>query len=219
MSRATLTINSRNYGAWSLRGWLMCRLAGLDFDEEVVDSEDPDARDELLLLSPSFLVPRLEHDGVRVWDTLAIAEYLAETLPRSGLLPEDRVERARCRSVSAEMHAGFAHLRSALPMNVKARFPGFKVFSGAQPDIDRILAIWRECLDAGEGPFLFGGSPGMADAMYAPVCTRFVTYCVELDDRSQAYVDTVMAMPEMVEWVAAAEAEPDALAGEFDVEF
>ena len=162
MSHATLTINSRNYGAWSLRGWLMCRFAGLDFDVRVVDSEDPDSRAELLLLSPSVLVPCLESDGVRVWDTLAIGEYLWETLPESPLLPPDPVDRARCRSVSAEMHAGFSNLRAALPMNIKARYEGFKVFSGARADVDRIIAIWRECLAGSGGPLLFGTTPTMA---------------------------------------------------------
>jgi len=131
MTTATLTINSRNYGAWSLRGWLLCRLSGLDFVERVVESSDAASRAELLLLSPSFLVPRLDHDGVSVWDTLAIGEYLCELLPASGLLPADPVQRARCRSVCGEMHAGFASLRAALPMNLRARYTGFPVWSKA----------------------------------------------------------------------------------------
>ena len=218
MSQATLTINSRNYGSWSLRGWLLCRLAGLDFAERVVTSRDPAALAELLLLSPSFLVPRLEHDGVSVWDTLAIAEYLNELLPRSTLLPDDPTQRARCRSVCGEMHAGFSQLRAALPMNIRARHRDFKIFSGAQADIDRIVAVWRDCLASSGGPFLFGAAPTMADAMYAPVCTRFVTYDVELPADCRTYVDTVMTLPEMVEWVAAAIDEPEDLE-ELDVEF
>jgi glutathione S-transferase len=218
VSSATLTINSRNYGAWSLRGWLMCRIAGLDFVERVVDPDDPDSRAELLLLSPSMLVPRLEHDGVTVWDTLAIGEYLWEILPGSRLLPAARAERALCRSVSAEMHAGFSHLRSALPMNIKARHRSLPVFSGAQADIDRIMTIWEDCLGASGGPYLFGSVPTMADAMYAPVCTRFVTYGVELPERCQGYCDAIMALPDMVEWVRAAMDEPDSLE-ELNVEF
>jgi glutathione S-transferase len=194
----------------------MCKLAGLDFDVKVVATDD--ARAELLLLSPSFLVPRLEHDGLVVWDILAIGEYLAEIRPEAGLLPADRGDRAKCRSVSGEMHAGFAHLRAALPMNIKARHPGFKTFSGAQADIDRILTIFNHRLTGSGGPFLFGASPTMADAMFAPVCTRFVTYDVDLPDDAQGYVDTIMGLPEMREWVAAAEAEPDAVE-ELDVEF
>jgi glutathione S-transferase len=220
MSRATLAINRYNYGAWSLRGWLMCRFAGLQFTLQELDADDPGARAELLLLSPSFLVPRLEIDGTEVWDTMAIGEYLWEVSPESGLLPRDALERARCRSVCGEMHAGFAHLRAALPMNIKARYGEFKVFSEAQADIDRIVAIWHDCLQVSGGPFLFGPAPGMADAMYAPVCTRFETYVVELPADCAAYVRTVMNLPEMAEWIAAALSEPDALEElDLDMEF
>ena len=217
MAQATLTISSKNYSSWSLRGWLLCRLAGLEFDEQVLSVDDPSARAELLLLSPSFLVPCLIHDGVKVWDTLAIAEYLSELLPDCGLLPTDRADRALCRAISGEMHSGFANLRSALPMNLKARHPGFKIWAGAQADIDRVTAIWRECLVRHEGPFLFG-KPTMADAMYAPVCTRFRTYDVRLDKVSAAYCETILAMPELVEWYAAARNEPYEVE-ELDVEF
>jgi len=218
MSSATLTINSRNYGAWSLRGWLMCRFAGLDFDVEEADANDPSQRDELLLMSPSFLVPCLTIDGLEIWDTLAIGEYLAERFPDVGLLPSDPATRALCRSVSGEMHSGFAALRSAMPMNVKARYEEFKVFSGAQADIDRIFAVWARCLGNQPGPFLFGERPTMADAMFAPVCSRLTTYNVELDPLSQAYVATVLSLPEMAEWVDAARAEPDEII-ELDAEF
>ena len=172
MAKATLSISSKNYSSWCLRGWLLCKLAGLEFDEEVVSLDDPGARAELLLLSPSFLVPCLTDDGVKVWDTLAIAEYLAEAKPDAGLLPADRAARAHCRAICGEMHSGFYNLRSALPMNLKAHHPGFKVWAGAQADIDRVMAIWRECLSTYGGPYLFGKLT-MADAMYAPVCTRF----------------------------------------------
>lgn len=218
MSSATLTINSRNYGAWSLRGWLMCRFSGLDFVVEETDANDPSQRDELLLMSPSFLVPCLLVDGFEIWDTLAIAEYLAERFPDAGLLPTDLAARALCRSVSGEMHSGFAALRSAMPMNVKARFQEFKVFSGAQADIDRICAVWARCLGSQPGPFLFGERPTIADAMYAPVCSRLMTYGVELDPTSRAYVSAVLGLPEMVEWVEAARAEPDEII-ELDAEF
>jgi glutathione S-transferase len=218
VSVATLTINSRNYGAWSLRGWLLCRMAGLEFRETVLSADDASSRSELLLLSPSFLVPRLEHDSVTIWDTLAIGEYLCELLPEAGLLPADPVARARCRSICGEMHSGFSNLRSALPMNIKARHPKFKVWSGAQADIDRILTIWGDCLEASGGPFLFGARTTMADAMYAPVCTRFVTYDVALDARSTAYRDAVLGLPDMAEWHDAALAEADEV-DELDVEF
>jgi glutathione S-transferase len=217
MARAKLTISSKNYSSWSLRGWLLCRMAGLEFDEEPVDLTDADARQELLLLSPSVLVPRLTHEGVSVWDTLAIAEYLNEIAPEAGLLPEDRAARAHCRSVSGEIHSGFYNLRSALPMNLRARHERFKIFSGARPDVERIRAIWSECLDAYGGPFLFG-APTTADAMYAPVCTRFRTYAVELDPALQAYCETIIAWPLMREWTEAALAEPEEIA-ELEVEF
>jgi glutathione S-transferase len=221
MVKATLTIASKNYGSWSLRGWLLCKFAGLDFDERPIDSHDPSVRAELLLLSPSFLVPCLTHDGNTIWDTLAIAEYLNEIMPKAALMPKARGERARCRSIAGEMHSGFANLRSALPMNLKARFPGFKVWAGAQADIDRIIAIWRACLDGSKGPFLFGKSPCMADAMFAPVCARFWTYDVKLDAACAAYRDAVMALPAMREWINAAKAEPDEFdeLDELDVEF
>jgi glutathione S-transferase len=218
MADATLTINSRNYGAWSLRGWLLCKMSGLDVEEHELDNDDPDTRAELLLLSSSFLVPKLVHDGVTVWDTMAIGEYLNEVRPDAGLLPEDRVARAHCRAVCGEIHSGFVNLRSALPMNLKARHRDFKVWSGAQADVDRIVAIWGECLDAYGGPFLFGARPTMADAMYAPVCARFRTYDVQLDERSAEYCDAIMNLPAMREWIAAAEREPDELE-ELDVEF
>ncbi len=218
MAAATLTIASKNYGSWSLRGWLLCRMAGLDFEERTLPADDPDTRAELLLLSPSFLVPRLEHNGVAVWDTLAIAEYLAEIKPKAGLFPADAKARAHCRSVSGEMHSGFVNLRSAMPMNIKARYPGNKVFAGARGDIERITAIWRECLELHGGPFLFGAGPTVADAMYAPVTTRFATYDVHLDRLSDGYCRTVAAWPLMKEWVAAAVEEPDEFE-ELDVEF
>lgn len=218
MAGATLTIASKNYGSWSLRGWLLCKIAGIDFEEHVVSADDPSARAELLLLSPSFLVPSLESGGVKVWDTLAIAEYLNETRPDAGLLPKDPAARAHCRAVSGEMHSGFSNLRSALPMNVKASYPGFKVWAGAQADIDRITEIWRDCIARYGGPYLFGKSLTLADAMYAPVCSRFTTYNVKLDDVSATYCKAIMAAPFMQEWIAAAKQEPDELE-ELDVEF
>jgi glutathione S-transferase len=218
MSKALLTIASKNYGSWSLRGWLLCKMAGLEFDEEHVNSDDPSTRAELLLLSPSFLVPRLTIEHLRVWDTLAIAEYLHERSPEAGLLPADPAQRAHCRSICGEMHSGFSNMRSALPMNIKAHYPGFKAWAGARGDIERVTTIWRDCIAEHKGPYLFGTKPCVADAMYAPVCTRFVTYDAALDPVSKAYCKTVMAMPLMQEWIEAAKLEPDELE-ELDVEF
>ena len=154
---------------------------------------------------------------MKVWDTLAIAEYLAEIAPKAPLLPEDRAARAHCRAVSGEMHSGFHNLRSALPMNLKAHFPGFSVWSGAQGDVDRVTAIWRECLETYGGPYLFG-ELSLADAMYAPVCTRFHTYDVKLDEACSDYRDTILDWAPLQEWTAAAKLEPDELE-ELDVEF
>jgi glutathione S-transferase len=218
MAKATLTITSKNYGAWSLRGWLLCKFAGLDFDEVVLENAHPSARAELLLLAPSFRVPCLLCDDIEVWDTLAIGEFLAETYPESGLLPTDPAARAHCRSVSGEMHSGFTNLRSALPMNLRAKHEDFKVWSGIEADIDRIADIWRECLDRYGGPFLFGSAPSMADAMFAPVCCRFRTYGIRLDDTLQPYCDRMLALPAMQDWIAAAQQEPDAIE-ELDAEF
>lgn len=218
MAKPVLTISSKNYGAWSLRGWLMCRLAGLDFSEKVIPPDDPAMKAEMLLLSASMLVPSLQHGRIKVWDTLAIGEYLHEIKPKAGLLPADAEARAICRAICGEMHSGFSSLRSSLPMNIKARFPNFKIWSRAQTDIDRVVAIWRECLQAHGGPYLFGKQPCMADAMYAPVVTRFITYDVTLDAACAGYCKRIMELPAMQEWIKAAKQEPDEI-DELDAEF
>jgi len=218
MAKATLLISSKNYSSWSLRGWLLAKWAGLDFDEEIASSDDPSVRAELLLQSSSILVPTLIHNGVSIWDSVAIGEYLNEKFPKAGLLPKDPVARAHCRSVCGEMHSGFAALRSALPVNLRSVKPGFKVWSAAQADIDRIVKIWRECFERWKGPFLFGDAPNMADAMYAPVCTRFRTYDVKLDPRCAAYCERILSLPTMVEWIEAAKLEPEEMP-ELDAEF
>ena len=218
MPKAVLTITSKNYGAWALRGWLMARLAGLDFTEQVIAPDDPAMKAEMLLLSSTMRVPALKHDGVEIWDTLAIGEYLHEIKPEAKLLPDDIKARAHCRAICGEMHSGFASLRSALPMNLKARYENFKVWSRAQADIDHILSIWQDCFKRHGGPFLFGPQPGMADAMYAPVVTRLLTYDVKLDKGMQGYCRRIMALPAMREWVAAALEEPTEIE-ELEAEF
>lgn len=215
---ATLTISSKNYSSWSLRGWLLARFAKLEFDEINIAHDDVAARKELLLLSPSILVPCLRHEGVTVWDTLAIAEYLHEIKPKAGLLPADRGARAHCRAVSGEMHSGFSNMRAALPMNLKGDSPGFKIWDRAQADIDRVLEIWRDCLTQYGGPYLFGARRTLADAMYAPVATRFKTYHVPLDEVCAAYAARILAMPEMQAWAECALAEPEEI-DELDMEF
>jgi glutathione S-transferase len=216
--KTTLTLSSKNYSSWSLRGWLMVKMSGIPFSEVTVASDSADNRAELLLLSPSILVPMLTHENVKVWDTLAIGEYLNEVAPKAQLLPSNAVQRAHCRAISGEMHSGFSALRSSLPMNVKAKFKNFKVWSKAQLDIDRITSIWIDCLTQYKGPFLFGKKPTLADCMFAPVVTRFRTYGIALDPVCEAYCRKILSMPEMKEWIAAATAEPDDIE-ELEVEF
>jgi glutathione S-transferase len=218
MAGARLTISSRNYSSWSLRAWLFCQMAGLEVEVVSAPIDDPTNRAELLLLSPTVLTPRLDHDGASVWDTIAIAEYLDEMFPKAELLPTERVKRAHCRSVVGEMHAGFYNLRSALPMNLRARYPGFRVFTGARGDIRRVLTIWTECFEQYRGRFLFGDQPTLADAMYAPVCTRFVTYDIALEGKAAEYRDRIMAWAPMQEWIEASKAEPMEIE-ELDIEF
>ncbi len=206
---AVLTISSRNYSSWSLRGWLLLRWSGLAFRAERISTDDAVVRAELLQKSSSNRIPSLNHDGIACWGVLAIAEYLHERVPAAGLLPEDPTARALCRSVSSEMQGGFTVLRAGLPVNLHAFRPNFPLWSGVRADITRITEIWQECLALHGGPFMFGPRLCLADAMFAPVCTRFVTYDVDLDPVCKAYRDRIMALPEMREWVAEAKQEPE----------
>jgi glutathione S-transferase len=218
MAEATLLISSKNYSSWSLRGYLLAKLSGIDFVEERVAADDPRAREELLMRTSSILVPCLIHGNISVWDTIAIAEYLNELYPQSGMLPSEPHARARCRSISGEMHSGFAALRSSLPMNLRFHKPGFTVWSSAQADIDRITSIWRDCLATWKGPFLFGKEPTIADAMYAPVVTRFLSYDVAVGPVCQDYCATIMQWPPMVAWVEDSHGEPQEII-ELDLDF
>ncbi len=218
MAGTTLIISSRNYSSWSLRGYLLVKLSGLPFTEQAMDPSDPAAREELLLRASSIRIPCLIHEDFPVWDTLAIAEFLNEIRPEAGMFPADRHARARARSIAGEMHSGFHALRSSLPMNLRAHKPGFAVWSGAQADIDRVCAIWRECLAASGGPWLFGRQRCMADAMYAPVTTRFRTYDVKLDEVCAGYCARTIALPDMQAWIAGAKREVEEVA-ELEVEF
>jgi glutathione S-transferase len=213
MAEFTLFVGNRNYSSWSLRGWLAARLAGIDFDEQLVRLSEPGSRSALLEHSPAGKVPVLKHGRRAVWDSLAIIEYLAEQRPAAGLWPADVEARTLARSIAAEMHSGFAALRSHMPMNLRKSLPGLGMGPGVAEDIARISAIWQDCrrrfgadADAG-GPFLFG-APSAADAMYAPVATRFRTYGVALDAIAGAYVEAIYAWPAFREWQAAALAEP-----------
>lgn len=214
---ATLTIGSRNYSSWSLRGWLLLRLSGLDFETVSLASDDAQARAELLQQTASIRIPFLVHDGLEIWSVLAIAEYLHELRPEAGLWPADRALRAQCRAVSGEMHSGFAALRAALPVNLHAVRPGFPIWSAVRGDLTRLQEIFGTCLARSGGPFLFGARMTVADAMFAPVCTRFVTYDVALDQVSARYRDRIVDLPDMKAWAEAARAEPG-LVGELEVE-
>lgn len=210
MSDGTLYIGNKRYSSWSLRGWLAVRLAELDVVERVIPFSRPGPTPEIAQLSPNGLVPFLEHRGARVWESLAICDYCAELAP--ALWPEDRIARAHARSISAEMHAGFRELRMAMWMNLGRDFAGLGRTPGALADIARIEALWaatRQHFGAG-GPFLFGASFGMADAMYAPVVARFLSWKPAIGAATQAYCDAVRAHPLVAEWYAAAAAEPDA---------
>lgn len=218
MAEAVLTLSSKNYGAWSLRGWLLVKLSGLTFTEKVLPPDDADMRAEILLLSSSILVPSLLHNGIKVWDTLAIGEYLHEVKPKAGLLPASLAARAHCRAICGEMHSGFSSMRSSMPLNIKARFPNFKTWSRADADVKRIVEIWTDCLTQYGGPFLFGKKPCMADAMYAPVVSRFRTYDIPLTKLCVNYCTTIWTLPAMQEWVVAAQVEPDDF-DELDAEF
>jgi glutathione S-transferase len=209
MSEFTMVVGNKNYSSWSLRGWLAAKQSGIPFEEVVVRLSDPALRPELVKHSPSGLVPVLKHRERVIWESLAIIEYLAEQRPDARLWPADDGARAFARSVSAEMHAGFRALRSNMPMNLRKSLPGEGRGPGVAENIERVCKIWCECRGRfGEGgPFLFGHFTG-ADAMYAPVATRFRTYAVELDPVCRAYVDAVLAFPAYREWHAAALEEP-----------
>lgn len=209
MSRFTLVIGNRNYSSWSLRAWLALVHCGVPFEEELVRLSEPDSRQNLLRHSPAAKVPVLKHDDLVVWDTLAIIEYLAEIVPAANLWPADPRARALARAISAEMHAGFTALRTAMPMNIRKALPGRGRGPGVAEDVARVTEIWRDCRSGfgADGRFLFGAFSA-ADAMYTPVASRFRTYAVELDPVCRAYVDTVLGTPAFRTWEAAAQAEP-----------
>jgi glutathione S-transferase len=208
----TLVIANKNYSSWSLRAWLTLKQSGLPFSEVRVLLDTPETHAQILQFSPSGRVPALRHGEVTVWESLAINEYVAELAPDSRLWSEDRTARAVARSVSAEMHAGFRNLREHMPMDCRARLPGQGQKPGVQEDIDRIVALWRDCRQrfGSGGDFLFGHFT-IADAMFAPVVSRFVTYGVALNAAAAEYADAVWALPAMQEWLAAAVAEPEVI--------
>jgi glutathione S-transferase len=209
MKELTLVVASKNYSSWSLRPYLALAHTGQPFREVVVQLGEADTAAKIAKYSPSGRVPALVHGELVVWDSLAICEYLAELFPQAKLWPEDATARAVARSVTAEMHSSFANLRTHMPMNLRARRPGEGRAPGVAEDIARVTALWSECRSrfGRGGPFLFGAF-SIADAFYAPVVTRFVTYGVELDAVCGAYRDAVLALPAMKAWTEAARNEP-----------
>jgi len=197
-----LIVGNKNYSSWSLRPWIAMKTLGIEFQEKRISLYVPGARDEILRHSPAGKVPVLLHEKDTVWDSLAILEYLGEMHPQ--LWPAERAARARARSLSAEMHSGFPHLRNHMSMNVRKRYPGKGRTPEVLSEVQRINAIWSDA----KGPFLFGPFCA-ADAMFAPVVLRFRTYAVSVPN--QGYCDAVLALPAMQEWIAAAEREAESL--------
>lgn len=208
MSGLLLVIGNKNYSSWSLRAWLAMKVLGIEFEERRVALYVPGAKEEIRRYSPSGKVPCLVDGAVRVWESLAILEYLAETHPQ--LWPAAPAARAMARSISAEMSAGFPSLRQHMGMNVRKHHPGKGRTPEVLQDIDRIITLWSDCRTrfGGTGPHLFGRFSA-ADSMYAPVVLRFRTYEVDLPPDCRAYCDAVLALPAMRAWIAAAEVEPE----------
>ncbi|HEY1503629.1 MAG TPA: glutathione S-transferase family protein [Stellaceae bacterium] len=218
MAEFTIYLGNKNYSSWSLRGWLMLKATGVAFDEVVIPLYEPQSRAEILRHTPSGKMPTLVHERktggpVTVWESLAIGEYLAELFPQAGLWPQDPAARAHARAISSEMHAGFLPLRRHFPMNMRSVFDR-EIIPEAQGDIDRIAALWRDCRqryghssEHGGGDFLFG-SFTIADAMFAPVVSRFRTFKLPLDGEVEAYARAISAWPAYQEWLAGARNEP-----------
>jgi glutathione S-transferase len=212
MSDLTLVIGNKNYSSWSLRPWLLLKQAGIPFAEQRLPLRSAEWTTEITRLSPSGKVPALQDGNLQVWDSLAICEYIAEQHPDRQLWPGDRAARAEARSISAEMHAGFAALRQNMFMNIRRSMPGRGRTPETLADIDRIISIWNGCRRryASGGPFLFGRF-SIADAMYAPVPLRFRTWGVAVDGLAGDYARTLLALPAMQEWIAAAHDERESL--------
>ena len=212
MAGLKLIIGNKNYSSWSLRPWLAMRQAGIAFEEELAlldfDGNGP-GNEHLKAFSPAGRVPVLFDGDLAVWESLAILEYVAELHPDAGLWPDDRAARARARVVSNEMHAGFGALRSALPMNMRRNPSKVPVAADVDADISRIQEAWADCLanKTVDGPFLFGRF-SIADAMYAPVVSRFEVYDIALIDAVAPYAEAVLSLPAFREWKSAAEEEP-----------
>jgi glutathione S-transferase len=205
MPALELVIGTKAWSSWSLRPWLALKATGQKFKETLVPLRATNTAARIRRHTPSGRVPVLKHGKLVIWESLAICEYIAETFPKAGLWPKDKAARALARAVSSEMHSGFAALRQAMSMDINARHPTPELTDALKNDIARITAIWKDCRKryGKGGPFLFGKF-SIADAMYAPVCTRFVTYGVKLDKVSADYVKAIMALPAVQEWAKTA---------------
>lgn len=203
----TLYVGSKRYSSWSLRPYLALAHTNLAFETKTILLDQQDTKSKIAAVNPAARVPVLHHDELIVWDSIAICEYVAELAPDAKLWPTDRAQRAKARSISAEMHSGFVPLRRDMPMDLISKKPGVGHTADALADAKRVMTIWREALAASGGPFLFGHFT-IADAMFAPVTTRFTTYGVELDDVCTKYVAHVHALPGFKQWLGDAEAEP-----------
>ncbi|WLS03643.1 glutathione S-transferase family protein [Shinella oryzae] len=207
MSDLILYIGNKNYSSWSLRPWIAMEAAGVPFTDEVIPFDFPAGNPKFKAISPTGRVPVLHHGDVRVWESLAIIEYVAELFPDKGIWPKDAGARAEARAISMEMLSGFRALRNACPMNIRREPRAIALPDGVTDDVARIETIWKEALARSGGPFLFGAFSA-ADAMYAPVVNRFETYRLTQDDAVLAYIARVKAHPAWQKWQAAALAEP-----------
>ncbi len=209
MSDFTIIIGNKNYSTWSLRPWLALKQVGVDFDEKLVVLRQDDTLENLQKVSPTALVPVLKTPDGDIWDSLAICEYLAETFPDARLWPEHARARAHARAVCAEMHSGFATLRSLMPMDLRTSLPTPEMTGELGAQVARIDQIWQDCRQqfGQDGPYLYGHFT-IADCMYAPVVGRLSGYGVDVSDVSQSYIMAMLDNPAMAEWVAAARVEP-----------
>jgi glutathione S-transferase len=207
MTGLRLFLGNKNYSSWSMRPWIALKVAGIEFEEEVVPFDFENGNPEFRRFSPTMKVPVLQDDGLTVWDSLAILEYVADRFPEKALWPADQAGRARARSISAEMHAGFPALRAACPMNMRRAPETLPVSAEVKADVARVVTIWSECLDRSGGPFLFGGFT-IADAMYAPVVSRFETYGLSKDPAAARYIEAMTGLGAWKEWREAALQEP-----------
>lgn len=206
-----LLIGNKCYSSWSLRAWLLMRVAGIAFTEQLVPLDEPGFKEAIFAAAPGSggTVPTLVDGEIAVWETLAICEYLHDTQPQAGIWPRDKAARAHARAISSEMHAGFTALRGACPMNLGKRFAARDRGPGVARDVERLTALWRQARErfGAGGPFLYGAFSA-ADAMFAPVVTRLDTYGIAVDPVSRDYMQAVLALPAYREWLAAALVEP-----------